>query len=104
MTLTENIAIYAAILSSALFAWEIYKHFTRGAKINLVVSKNMVLIPDPIQDGKLWIKVTATNVGDQPTTLTSLNFKFVGRKFLSKKVPSNAYYVPNNPAGESLPR
>jgi len=104
MSITEIIAVYAALLSSLLFLWEIYKHFTRGAKIRLEVSKDTVLIPDPIEEGKLWVRVTATNLGDQTTILKSLSFRFFNEKIFKRKFSNKAYFVPNNPAGESLPK
>lgn len=47
-------------------------HLTRGARLKVRVSKGMQLRLGTVYDEeRLWVSVSVTNIGDQPTTITS---------------------------------
>lgn len=67
--LTLGIAAYAAVVSTFVLGWDVYKWLTSGAKIDLSASAGMKIFGGPITDSKTYISITAWNVGDQPTTI-----------------------------------
>ena len=104
LTLTDNIALYAAVLSTIIFIWGLYKHFTKGAKLLVSVSKNRTIVPDPIEKGKLWVGVSVVNKGDQTATITNTHY-VIYKSYLSKLFgkATQVYDVPNPWSPQPLP-
>jgi len=102
---TDHIALYAAILSTVIFVWEIYKYSTRGARLKVRVGKDKLIIPDPVEEGKLWVSISISNVGDQPTTLTGIGSEvFSNWRDKLRKKPDSCFVFPNPKMAEPLPR
>lgn len=72
---TKVIAWWGAILSSTVFAWDIYKWGSSGPKIRLSVETNMKTINHPLFDGQTLMIATASNNGPD-TTITNLGFLY----------------------------
>lgn len=105
--ITVGIAIYAAILSTSLAIWDIYKYKTRGAKLRIHVAKDKVVYPDYAEgDETLWISISVTNVGDQPITLTSLSVAIFENwidRVRKKPKGDVCYSLPNPVVHKNLP-
>lgn len=70
----DYIAVYAAIVATAVFGWDIIKWIRGGARLHLSASPNMepYNVPDARVQGKRYIMVRAVNTGSSPTTITNL--------------------------------
>jgi hypothetical protein len=69
---TLGIAAYAALVSTFILGWDAYKWLAAGPKIALRASMHMKLVGGGAVDPKTYISVIASNIGDQPTTITNL--------------------------------
>ena len=74
----DLIAIYAAVVATAILIWDVAKWLRTGPRIKLRASANMEMLndPDPRRVGKTYILVVVTNVGSSPTTVTHLAVAF----------------------------
>lgn len=68
ITLTGILATWGAVVATLVLVWDIYKWKTSGHRIVLTASTH--------ENGPTFYIVTATNVGDQPSTLMGFNFKY----------------------------
>src|SRR2546426_5069237 len=73
LTLTDALAWWGAVVATLVLLWDIYKWTRRGADISVEAMPNMKVHPSvPPTGNKSFIIVTATNHGEQPTTITHL--------------------------------
>jgi hypothetical protein len=70
------VAWWGAILSTIILAWDIYKWRTSGPKLRVTIQTGMLSFNIPEYEGKQLVTVNVTNYGNQPTTITTLGFKF----------------------------
>ena len=100
------VAIYAAIVATAILIWDITKWLRSGPRIKLHALPNMKTIndPDPRREGKTYVIVNVTNCGSSPTTITHLtlaHFKSqwdrMRRKFEMRAVVIIAQAAPHLP-------
>jgi len=104
MSSTVIVAWWGAILSSIVFAWDIYKYFHAGPKLRFSVQTGMKTINMPLYDGKRVILANVTNYGDRPTTITNLGYLyFKKRRFRRSRIPDKAAIVPNPSTAQPLP-
>lgn len=71
MNASDYAAWYAAVVSTIGASWEIFRQLRSGARLRIDAIPNM--IPrnvHPEIDGRRYVSVTVTNIGDQPTTIT----------------------------------
>jgi hypothetical protein len=70
----DPIAIYAAVLSTFVFLWNVYVWWNSGPKLAVSATMNMLVIGGfPTDDEKkLYLIVRATNVGSKKTTVTNV--------------------------------
>ena len=69
----DPIAIYAALVSTSVFVWNIYVWWNSGPSLNVTASMNMLIIGGTSEEeGKLFLVVRATNVGSKKTTITNV--------------------------------
>ncbi|CAM2164966.1 conserved hypothetical protein [Paraburkholderia sacchari] len=73
---TISIAAYAAVISTFVFGWDIYKFLDSGPKVRLTANTGMKLVGGGKIDPKTYISATAVNVGDRPTTITNLGILY----------------------------
>lgn len=79
---TLGVAVYAATMSTIVFLWDVYKWKRSGAQLRIVATTDYPWSPSAgfidldwnrtVPEDVLNVRVTAANIGDQPTTLTSL--------------------------------
>jgi hypothetical protein len=72
--LTDVAAWWGAATGTLVLAWDVYKWTRRGALVAVDVSGDMIFFPQLPGEPKdeSHVVVSATNVGDQPTTITNM--------------------------------
>jgi len=93
---TELVAWWGAIVATGLLLLEVYKWRATGARLRLIVQSGMKLKGHPTRDNETLISVCVTNIGDRPTTITTVAL----RHFLSwwdrfRKKASQNFIIPN---------
>jgi len=69
----DPIAVYAALVATLVFAWNIYVWRNSGPRLNVTASMNMLIIGgSPEEESKTFLIVGATNVGSKKTTITNI--------------------------------
>lgn len=104
--LTLAIAAYAAIISTFVLGWDVYKWLASGPKIDLSASTGMQIFGGPTVDPKTYISITAMNVGDQPTTITNLGgmyFQSWWRAYITRRKPEVAFIVSEPSQAQRIP-
>lgn len=95
-TITDIVAWWGAIIATTVLLWDIYKWKTAGAKIRLLVQSGMQMIGDPQRENLTLVTSRVTNIGDRPTTITTIGFKYYKNRWQKiRNKPSQAYVVPN---------
>jgi hypothetical protein len=86
----DPLALYAAIISTLVFAWNIYVWRNSGPRLNVSASMNMIVIGGTAEEeSKTYLIVRATNIGREKTTITNvliLSYKTLWQRF--RKRPS----------------
>lgn len=72
MTTTDVLAWWGAVLATIVFAWDIYKWKTAGAKLSLSVQAGMRGFNTPEFGDSDLIVASVANVGDRATTITHM--------------------------------
>ena len=80
-SLTDVAAWWGAVVATAIFIWDVIKWIKSGPRIVFTASANMLIIGDPIREGKTYVSVKATNIGTQATTLSNLGMLFYKSKW-----------------------
>lgn len=72
------VAIYAAIVATAILIWDIAKWLRSGPRIKLRTMPNMEWFnaTGQIRKGETYVIVMVTNVGSSPTTITHLTLAY----------------------------
>jgi len=78
---TSLAAWWGAIIATIVLLWDIYKWKTSGPRLYIDVSSNMEIFGVPGHEGKKYVTVRVRNMGDKPTTITSLAGRFYKGKF-----------------------
>lgn len=73
---SEIAAWWGAIVSSVVLLWDIYKWKHQGPRLVMRLSPNMQVWGDPSREGKTWVSVTVSNVGDRPTTIKGVGIVY----------------------------
>jgi len=69
----DPIAVYAALVATLVFAWNIYVWRNSGPRLNVTASMNMLIIGGyGEEDDKMFLVVRATNIGGKRTTITNV--------------------------------
>ncbi len=76
MTSTEIAAWWGAIIASVVLIWDMYKWKIQGPRLLMVLSPNMLVLGDPSREGKTWVSVVVTNIGDRPTTIKGVGMEY----------------------------
>lgn len=103
---TLGIAAYAAFVSTFVLGWDAYKWLASGPKIDMSVSMDMQKFGGGIDDPKTYVLVTATNVGDRPTTITNLGGMYFDSWWHANVVrrrPKKAFIVTEPSSAQRLP-
>lgn len=65
----DPVAIYAAVIASAVLIWDIVKWLRSGVRLRGYAQANMITVGMGYLDGKTYVNVNVDNVGDRPTTI-----------------------------------
>ncbi len=104
LTGTDIVAWWGAIVATSVFIWEIYKWRTSGPRIKFAVQPNSLVVGDPVREGKKFISVNATNVGDRPTTITNLVLQHYKNYFnMLRRKPSISMVVLKPSTSQPIP-
>ena len=96
LTSTDIVAWWGAILATTVLVWDIYKWKTSGSKLRLLVQTGMKLMGDPETEDDTFVTFKVTNIGDRPTTITVVGFKYY-KSWLDKyrNKTDKAFVIPN---------
>lgn len=72
MTLTDWVALYAAIVATLVFVWDIVKFVRSGPKVKVKMAPNSVLIGNGNFSEEKYIRFQIDNIGDRDTTIQSV--------------------------------
>src|SRR4051812_48329334 len=98
-SVTTFIAWWGAIISTAVLAWDVYKWRKTGHP-KLVVRANGNLQDAHSNNPQKYIAIKVTNVGDKPTTLALITFRYYKskpRKWRKQKAEQRGFFNPGNP-------
>jgi hypothetical protein len=65
----DSIAIYAAVLSTIVFCWQVFIYLRNGPRLRVTAAAGMRVF-GPVPDQGEYLAITATNVGNAATTIT----------------------------------
>lgn len=103
---TLGIAAYAAVVSTFVLGWDAYKWLASGPKIDMSVSTGMKILGGLEPDPKTYVSVTASNVGDRPTTITNLGgiyFESWWRAYVLRRKPKAAFIITQPSQAQRIP-
>ncbi|WP_018416350.1 hypothetical protein [Teredinibacter turnerae] len=103
---TISIAAYAAIISTFVLGWDAYKWIASGAKLNVSVTMDMIIIGGLSEDKNTYISVLSQNVGDRPTTITNLGgmyYKSWWNAYLRRGKPDVAFIINSPSENQRIP-
>jgi hypothetical protein len=106
MTVTPTliVAIYAAVLSTLVFLWQIIVYLRDGARLKVSASSNMQMIDDNGLQPKKYIVVNAVNVGTADTTITHVvAFTFANRLQYWRRKQRKAFIVNHASHAQPIP-
>lgn len=102
---TDMAAWWGAILSSIVFLWNLYKWKIKGSRLLMWLEPNTRTFGDPAGEGKPWISVTVSNIGERPTVLQSLGMRYyAGWSQRLRNQPEISIVFPNPSHNFPLPR
>jgi hypothetical protein len=95
--LTDWLAIYAAAASTMGGAWQLFQHFSRGPKLFVRYSPDMVHAGNGSIGTQKYVRIEVSNRGTESTTITNIGFltyknwlhKQFGKTKLAAIVPPN---------------
>ncbi len=93
---TTLIAWWGAVLATAVFLWDVYKHYSTGPRIKMKVMADRWVDGDPELEGKTWVLVEVTNVGGRATTLKNMTMVFYQTRWQRlRHRPAQQFFVKN---------
>lgn len=94
--LTLIIAAYAAVVSTFVLGWDVYKWLDAGPKVRMTASAKMKIVGNGHIDPNTYVCFTAYNLGDRATTITNLGFVFYDswvKAAFRRKRPDKAFII-----------
>jgi len=77
ITITDILAVWGAAVATLVLIWDIYKWAKSGPRIVLHACPDMKVIGvNEVSEDKTWVSVDAANIGDRPTTITTLGTRY----------------------------
>ena len=71
---TVAIAVYAAVVATAVAVWDIAKWKLQGPRLQVEAQAGMKLYGGEAPDERTYIVMRVTNRGDRPTTITNMGY------------------------------
>lgn len=110
MTTTEfytvAIAVYAAVVATAVAVWDVVKWKMQGPNLEVEVQSGMKLYGAGVPDEREFIVMRVTNRGDRPTTITNMGYLLYRDDFMARwnrKSNTFAAIVPRPSDAQPLP-
>jgi hypothetical protein len=104
MTLTEFIAAYSAIVSTAVASWQVYTRLSDGPRLRVTCNPNMRIAGGSIRDDNDYVVVNATNIGNRPTTIQGVGMHaFASRWKRFRRQPEYSWVINTAPPGNMVP-
>lgn len=103
---TLGIAAYAATVATFVLGWDAYKWLASGPKIDMSASVGMKIFGGLEPDPKIYLSVTAWNVGDRPTTITNLGgmyFESWWRAYVLRRKSKKAFIINQPSQAQRIP-
>ena len=102
MTASDVAAWWGAALATLVFAWDIFKWKTSGARLGIKAGPNMQLAGDRSEKKHIFVEVV--NRGDRPTTLTHLCvYQYASALGRYRRKRKASFFVPSPGGGAVLP-
>ena len=104
--LTVAIAVYAAVVATAVAIWDVVKWKMQGPRLEVVAQSGIRLYGAGQADDRDYIVLRVTNRGDRPTTLTNMGYLCYRNDFAarwSRNSSTFAAIVPNPSDAQPLP-
>ena len=97
----DPVAVYAALVATMVFAWNVYVWRNSGPRLNVTATMNMLVIGGGAdEEKKSFLIVRGTNVGSKKTTITNvviLSYDNIWQRFRNKPTWSAVF---NNQGGD----
>ena len=103
---TVAIAVYAAVVATAVAIWDVVKWKMQGPNLEVQVQSGMKLYGGGATDDREFIVLRVTNRGDRPTTITTMGYLLYRDDFVawwSRNSNTWAAIVPNPSEVQPLP-
>ena len=103
---TVSIAVYAAIVATAVAIWDVVKWKMQGPNLQVEVQSGMKIYGGRVPDEREFIVMRVTNRGDRPTTITNMGYLLYRDDFVawwSRKSNTFAAIVPSPSDAQPLP-
>jgi len=78
-SVTAFLAWWGAVISTAVLVWDVYK-WQKTSRPRLVVNTNGDFQDLDSNNPQKYVSLTVTNIGDKPTTLNLVTFKYYATK------------------------
>lgn len=81
LTITASaVAWYAAVVSTISSAIQVGNYLRDRVHVKIKIQKNMETINDPVHEGMLLTRITVTNAGRRPVTITNVGTMYLENK------------------------
>ena len=103
---TVAIAVYAAVVATAVAVWDVVKWKMQGPNLEVEVQSGMKLYGGGVPDERKFIVMRVTNRGDRPTTITNMGYLLYRDDFVarwSRRSATFAAIVPGPSEAQPLP-
>ena len=68
----DPLAAYGAAVATTSIVWQVFTWWHKGARLRGHAAPNMVMVGGDVQDDNTYIGLDVANIGDAPTTITSV--------------------------------
>jgi hypothetical protein len=72
MDMKDLVPIYAAVLSTVVFSWQVFTWWATGPRLRGKTAANVQIIAGGKRDDIVYVTLNVANVGTQPTTVTNV--------------------------------
>ena len=95
---TVAIAVYAAVVATAVAVWDVIKWKMQGPNLEVEVQSRMKLYGGAVPDDREFIVMRVTNRGDRPTTITNMGYLLYRDDFVARWSRSSSTFAAIVPA------
>lgn len=92
----ELVALYAAVVATAVLVWDVIKWRRAGARLKGTVTANMVTFGMGQMDDQAYVVIDVDNIGDRPTTISGVYLKGYANRWNELREKPEKQYVINS--------